>query len=79
LRILVTEQTWAGGNRADDRLLAPDLHVGEEELVLTMFVTPRPGFQIRAPSPETPARVALPCPVGTRRIIDGALFAAAPT
>ena len=53
LRVLVTEQTWAGGNRADDRLLAPDLHVGEEELVLTMFVTPRPGFQIRAP--ETPA------------------------
>jgi hypothetical protein len=74
LRILVTEQTWAGGNRADDRLLAPDLHVGEEELVVTMFVTPRPGFQIRSPNPETPARVALPCPVGSRRIIDGALF-----
>jgi hypothetical protein len=78
LRILVTEQTWAGGNRADDRLLAPDLHVADEELVLTMFVAPRPGFQIRAPSPETPARVALPCPVGSRRIIDGALFGAAP-
>jgi hypothetical protein len=78
LRILVTEQTWAGGNPADDRLLAPDLYVGEEELVLTMFVTPRPGFQIRAPNPETPARVALPCPVGSRRIIDGALFDAAP-
>ena len=78
LRILVTEQTWAGGNRADDRLLAPDLHIGEEELVLTMFVTPRPGFQIRAPNPETPARVILPCPVGSRRIIDGALFGSAP-
>jgi hypothetical protein len=79
LRVLVTEQTWAGGNRADDRLLAPDLHVGEAELVLTMFVAPRPGFQIRAPSPETPARVVLPSPVGSRRIIDGALFDAAPT
>ncbi len=74
LRILVTEQTWAGGNPADDRLLVPDLHVGENELVLTIFVTPRPGFQIRAPDPETAARVALPCPVGSRRIIDGALF-----
>ena len=78
LRVLVTEQTWAGGNPAADRLLAPDLHVGEEELILTMFVTPRPGFQIRAPNPETPARVALPCSVGSRRIIDGALFGAAP-
>lgn len=79
LRVLVTEQTWAGGHRADDRLLAPDLHVGEDELVLTMFVTPRPGFQIRAPNPETPARVALPCPLGRRRIIDGALFGECPT
>jgi hypothetical protein len=78
VRILVTEQTWAGGNRADDRLLAPDLHVGDEELVLTMFVTPRPGFQIRAPNPETPARVALPGPLGSRNIIDGALFDPAP-
>jgi hypothetical protein len=78
LRVLVTEQTWAGGNRADDRLLAPDLHVGEDELVLTMFVIPRPGFQIRAPNPETPARVALPCPLGRRGIIDGALFGSAP-
>ena len=78
LRVLVTEQTWAGGNRADDRLLAPDLHVGDEELVLTMFVTPRPGFQIRAPNPETPARVVLPCPLGSRRVVDGALFGAGP-
>jgi hypothetical protein len=78
LRILVTEQTWAGGNPADDRLLAPDLHVGEDELVLTMFVTPRPGYQIRAPNPETLARVALPCALGTRRIIDGALFGGVP-
>lgn len=74
LRVLVTEQTWAGGNPADDRLLAPDLHVGDDELVLTMFVTPRPGFQVKAPNPETPARITLPCPVGSRRIVDGALY-----
>lgn len=74
LRVLVTEQTWAGGNRADDRLLAPDLHLGDDDLILTMFVAPRPGFQVRAPNPETPARIALPCSVGSRRIIDGALY-----
>ena len=74
LRVLVTEQTWAGGSRADTRLLAPDLHVGADELVLTMFVTPRPGFQVRAPNPETPARVALPEPIGRRQLIDGALY-----
>jgi hypothetical protein len=74
VRVLVTEQTWAGGTRADNRLLAPDLHAGAEELVLTMFVTPRHGFQIRSPNPETPARVTLPSPIGLRRLIDGSLY-----
>lgn len=78
LRVLVTEQTWAGGKRADGRLLAPDLHVGADELVLTMFVTPLEGFQIRSPNPETCARVVLPGPVGSRRLIDGAIYGAAP-
>ena len=45
-----------------------------EELVLTMFVTPREGFQTRSPNPETPARIALPSPIGPRRLIDGALY-----
>jgi hypothetical protein len=76
LRILITEQTWAGGMRADARLLAPDLHVGAVELVLRVFVTPRTGFQVRSPNPETPARVLLPAPLGRRRVIDGALYGA---
>ena len=75
VRVLVTEQTWAGGTRADARLLEPDLHVGADELVLTMFVAPRPGFQVRSPNPETPARVVLPSPIGGRRLVDGALYA----
>lgn len=74
VRVLVTEQTWAGGTRAENRLLAPDLHVDAEQLVLTMFVTPRQGFQVRSRSPETPARVALPTPIGRRRLLDGALY-----
>jgi hypothetical protein len=74
IRVLITEQTWAGGKRADTRLLVPDLHVGAEELVLTVFVAPRQGFQMRSPNPETPARVALPNPIGRRRLIDGALY-----
>jgi hypothetical protein len=76
LRLLITEQTWAGGTRADGRLLGPDLHIGDEELVLRVFVTPRPGFQVRSPNPETPARVILPVPLGPRRVIDGALYEA---
>jgi hypothetical protein len=74
LRVLVTEQAFAGGQRADSRLLAPDLHIGEQELVLTMFVTPLPGFRSRSSNPETPARIALPQPVGPRRLVDGALY-----
>jgi hypothetical protein len=79
VRVLVTEQTWAGGKRADTRLLSPDFHADADELVLTMFVTPRQGFQVRSPNPETLARVTLPQPVGRRRLIDGALYGAAAT
>lgn len=74
LRLLVTEQAHASGKRADGRVLAPDMHAGSEELVLTVFVTPRQGFQNGLPNPETPVRVNLPHPVGARRLIDGALL-----
>jgi hypothetical protein len=74
LRVLVTEQTYAGGERATGRVLAPDLHVTGDELVLTMFVTPKPGFNVRSPNPETPVRVVLPDPVGARTLTDGALY-----
>jgi hypothetical protein len=74
LRVLITEQTRAGGKRADDRLLAPDLHVAPDELVLTTYVTPRDGFQMAAANPETPARILLPEPLGDRDVIDGAVF-----
>jgi hypothetical protein len=74
LRVLVTEQTRAGGQRAHGRLLAPDLHVTDDELILTMFVTPRHGFQLAASTPETVARVALPVAIGERTLVDGALY-----
>jgi len=74
LRILVTEQTYAGGKRADGRVLDPDLYEDEHELILTMFVTPIEGFVMRTPNPETPVRVALSQPVGSRELIDGAVY-----
>jgi hypothetical protein len=74
LRILVTEQTWSSATRADDRLLAPDLHLAADELVLRVYITPRGGFQTRVPNPETPARIQLPEPVGPRLLIDGAMW-----
>ena len=74
LRILVTEQTYAGGKRADGRVLDPDLYEDERELILTMFVKPIEGFVMRTPNPETPVRVALSQPVGSRELIDGAVY-----
>jgi hypothetical protein len=55
-------------------VLAPEVHLGADELVMRIFVTPRPGFQPGAPNPETPLLVALPEPIGTRRLLDGALL-----
>ena len=73
LRVLVTEQTFSGGQRADSRVLAPDLHLDADQLVLTVYVTPRQGYVGGARNPETPIRVELPEPLGLRRLIDGAL------
>jgi hypothetical protein len=73
LRALVTEQSFAGGQRAFGRVLTPDIYIDQHELVLTMFVTPRPGYQSASPNRETPVRIALPEPLGTRRLIDGAV------
>jgi hypothetical protein len=74
IRILVTEQTRSGGTLADKRLLNPDLHEGDDELTLRIFVTPRPGVQMAAATPQTPVRIQLPSPVGERRLLDGALY-----
>jgi len=74
LRLLLLEQTFAGGKRAGDRVLTPDLYVGPEQLVLTLYVTPLPGFKTRSPNPETPVRVRLPEQIGSRELIDGALY-----
>lgn len=74
LRLCVTEQTLAGGRRADGRVLAPDLYQSEHELVVTMYVKPLSGFQMSRPNPETPVRLALADPVGDRELIDGAVY-----
>jgi hypothetical protein len=74
IRMLVTEQTRSGGELAHKRLLAPDLHDGHDELVLTMFVAPKPGVGMPSGTLETPVRVRLPSAVGDRLLVDGALY-----
>ena len=74
IRMLVTEQTRSGGELAHKRLLAPDLHDGHDELMVAMFVTPRPGVGLPSGTLKTPVRVRLPSPVGERLLVDGALF-----
>jgi hypothetical protein len=78
LRVLVTEQAFASGQRADSRVLPPDLHIDSEQVVLTMFVTPRRGYQTGSRAPEAPIRVVLPEPLGSRRLVDGAIVELAP-
>jgi hypothetical protein len=72
LRVLVHERTFASGQTATRRILPPDIHIGEGEIIIRAYVKPRPGFQTGTPNPETPVRFALPEAVGTRPLIDGA-------
>ena len=74
LHILVTEQTMASGTPVEDRLLAPDLHLGDERVVLRVYVKPLEGYIGRTSRHETPVIVALPEPLGRRLVVDGALY-----
>jgi len=73
LRLLVTERAFASGQSAERRILPPDIHFGEDEIILTVYVEPRPGFQTGSRNPETPVQVLMPEAVGGRRLTDGAL------
>ena len=74
LRLLLTEQTFSGGQRADSRR-APSRRLQRRRHARADDVrdTPRPGFQCGSNNPETPVKVALGEPFGLRRLIDGAL------
>jgi hypothetical protein len=74
LRILVTEQTMASGTPAEDRLLTPELHVSDTELIVRIYISPLEGYTGRASRHETPVIVELPEPLGDRRVLDGALY-----
>ena len=76
LRVLITEQSFASRQRADRRVQVPDLYLDASDLVLTFFITPRPGYQTGGSNPETPVRITLAEPVGSRQLIDGAIVAA---
>jgi hypothetical protein len=79
LRLLVIEQAFASGQSADGRVLTPDIYEDDGQLVLRIFVSPRPGgFQTATRNPETPVRIALPRPLGPRLLLDGAIAYAAP-
>jgi hypothetical protein len=79
LRVLLTEQAFASGQSATGRVLAPDIYEDDGELVLRIFVSPRPGgFQTATRNPETPVRIMLPRPLGPRQLLDGAIAYAAP-
>ena len=74
LRLLVVEQTRAGGRLAYGRFQAPDLYLDADEVMLRCFITPLDGWQAGTRRWETPVLVQLPEPLGPRRVVDGAIF-----
>jgi hypothetical protein len=76
LRVLMREQGFAAAQFAHGRVLPPEIHLSPEQVILTLFVTPRDGWQNRSKNPETPVRITLPEPLGQRMLIDGAIIGA---
>jgi hypothetical protein len=74
LHLFVTEQTQATGRPAEDRMLPPDLYIGDDELVLRLYIKGIEGYVGRTRRYETAVTVALPEPLGERAVVDGALY-----
>jgi hypothetical protein len=74
LRILITERTMATGTPVAGRLLTPDLYLDSERAVLRIYVRPLEGYVGRTGRHEEAVIVALPEPLGARRLVDGALY-----
>jgi hypothetical protein len=74
LRLLVSEQTRSGGRLAYGRFLPPDLYLGPDEVMLRCFIRPLEGWQAGTRRWETPLMVPLPEPLGSRPVVDGAIF-----
>lgn len=74
LRVLVTERTMASGSSAAGRLLDPELHLDHRRALLRMYVRPIEGYVGRTARHETPVIVRLPEPLGSRELLDGALY-----
>ncbi len=74
LRILVTEQTFASGTPAADRLQTPELYLDDDEVIIWVYIEPLVGYVGRSARHETPVIITLPCPLGEREVVDGALY-----
>lgn len=74
VRLLVVERTRAGGRLAFGRFQAPDLYLDEQEALLRIYVNPLQGWQAGTRPWETPVLVELPEPLGTRTVVDGAIY-----
>lgn len=74
LEVAVRERMCASGQPADDRLLSPEIELGEDAVVVTWFVEPVPGGASCPSNPITAATLELPEPLGDRELLDGGLY-----
>lgn len=74
LEVAVRERMCASGQSADDRLLPPEIELGEDAVVVTWFVEPVPGGATCPGNPATAATLELPEPLGDRELLDGGVY-----
>jgi hypothetical protein len=73
LDVLLIEQTCAGGEPADDRVLSPEIDVRDDEVIVTFLVEPVEGIVTCPRNPPTAAVLDLGEPLGERVLLDGGL------
>jgi hypothetical protein len=74
VHLLVTEFACASGELADDRVILERLVEHEDRVEIVVGVEPPPGIQTCQSHPPTPFVVELDEPLGTRTLVDVAVY-----
>lgn len=72
IQVLATERECVDGREIGDRLLDPDIVMTADEVRIALAAEPPPGDAFTCPgNPETRYSIALPAPLGDRKIVQG--------
>jgi hypothetical protein len=74
VKAVLVERACAGGQSPKGRVLEPTIFSSETAVLVTLWVTRRPGDQDCPGNPEFKTTIAMSAPLGGRKLLDGGVI-----